>query len=97
MMVSIPNRDFSTFQPSAVPFRSLASISKLPSVSIPNRDFSTFQRFKLLCKNFKIWFQSLIGILVHFNSSLSLIRCQGMKVSIPNRDFSTFQPKMLFK
>ncbi len=60
---------------------------------IPDRDFSSFQPEKNCPSLYEYQreFQSLIGILVRFNT----IFCNGLNilvvVSIPDRDFSSFQ------
>ena|SRR5919202_1033016 len=60
--VSIPDRDFSRFQPSGP----LARLG-IGSVSIPERDFSRFQLGEDAIALRSTAFQSLKGILVDFN------------------------------
>ncbi len=86
LVVSIPERDFSWFQPVTGKM-----VYRYGEVSIPERDFSWFQRDRLFeCRSSQGQFQSLKGILVDFNYE-SDTEDERLSVSIPERDFSWFQ------
>ncbi len=56
--VSIPNRDFTNFDP----FIEWQKVISAARVSIPNRDFTNFDRLNRPSKIIFTTFQSLIGI-----------------------------------